>query len=76
MILIEKEKYNLLQAEKNKRIRAKNDIHKEAYINDDGIEIPEYFPLYSKEAIVPKKINKNNITEFYVEEDDEIGKEL
>lgn len=37
----------ILIADEGKKIRSKNDVYKEAYIDENGNKIEEHFPYYS-----------------------------
>lgn len=58
----------MIVAEKGKHIRGKDDIYKEAYIDEQGNEIPEYVPHYSTTIFVPDSFTEEQMNELYVEE--------
>lgn len=58
----------MIVAEKGKHIRGKDDIYKEAYIDEQGNEIPEHVPHYSTTIFVPDSFTEEQMNELYVEE--------
>ncbi len=67
MRIEKKEKFNILHAGEGKHIRAKNDIHKGAYVDEVGNEVEEYCPNYFTMAYVPFHITEDNMNDLYVE---------
>lgn len=58
----------MIIAEEGKQIRDKNDVYKEAYIDDQGHNIDEHFPHYSTVIFVPNNFTENEMKELYIEE--------
>lgn len=71
MKIIEKDGLKVLQAAKNKKIRAINDVYKEAYTDENGIEFEEHFPYYTDTIYLAKNFNEEDVDKYYVEEDGE-----
>ena len=69
MILFDYTKPKMIVAEKGKYIREKQDVYKEAYIDENGNEIPEHFPYYTTTIFVPDSFTEEQMNEQYVEED-------
>lgn len=59
----------MIVAEKGKHIRDINDIYKEAYIDENGNEVPEHIPYYSTTIFVPDSFTEEQMNELYVEEE-------
>ena len=68
MILFDYTKPKMIVAEKGKYIREKQDVYKEAYIDEYGNEIPEHFPYYTTTIFVPDIFTEKEMNELYVEE--------
>ncbi len=68
MRIEKKEKFNVLYADEDKHIREKNDIHKDAYIDEDGNKVEKYYPNYFTMAYVPFRVTEDNMNDLYVEE--------
>ena len=62
-------KPKMIVAENGKQIRQKDDIYKEAYIDENGQEVPEHLPYYSTTIFVPDSFTEEEMNELYVEED-------
>lgn len=56
-------------AEKGKHLRDKNDVYKEAYIDEEGNEHDEHFPHYSTVVFIPNSLTEKEVKELYVEEE-------
>lgn len=69
MKLIEKDNFNILMAEENYKIHAKDDVYIEAHI-EDGEEVPEHFPYFFKTAYLPKTVSLEDAKEIYEEVED------
>lgn len=61
-------KPKMIVAENGKQIRQKDDIYKEAYIDENGQEVPEHLPYYSTTIFVPDSFTEEQMNELYVEE--------
>jgi hypothetical protein len=72
MRLEKKDKFNILYADEGKHIRMTSDNYKEAYIDEEGNKVEEYFPNFFEKAYVPKKVNEDNMEILYIEEDKEV----
>lgn len=68
MILFDYTQPKMIVAEKGKHIRQINDIYKEAYIDEQGNEVPEHIPYYSTTIFVPDSFTEEQMNELYVEE--------
>lgn len=74
MKLINYTKPKILIADEGKHFRDKNDVYKEAYIDEEGNEIEEHFPYYMTMCFPGTQIETlEQALELYVEE--EIGVE-
>ena len=62
-------KPKMIVADEGKHIRQKDDIYKEAYIDENGQEIPEHIPYYSTTIFVPDSFTEEQMNELYAEED-------
>lgn len=71
MKLIEKDNFNILQANLGYLLRAKNDVYQPSYIDENGEKIEEYKPSYSFKVYVPKTITLEEAEKMYEEEYDE-----
>lgn len=63
-------------ASKGKKLRDKNDVYKEAYIDEEGNEIPEYLPHYTDVIFIPSSLTEEQVKELYVEEEVEEVEEI
>lgn len=61
-------KPKMIVANEGKQIRAVDDIYKEAYIDEQGNEVPEHIPHYSTTIFVPDSFTEEQMNELYVEE--------
>ena len=59
----------MIVADENKHIRQKDDVYKESFVDQNGQEVPEYFPYYSTVIFVPDLFTEEQMNEQYVEED-------
>lgn len=71
MKIIEKENFNILQANIGYLLRDKNDVYKPAYIDENGNKVEEYKPYYFYKAYVPKTLTLEEAERIYEEEYDE-----
>ena len=55
-------------ADEGKKLRDVNDVYKEAYIDEEGNEVPEHFPHYTDVVFIPSSLTEEEIKELYVEE--------
>lgn len=55
-------------ADEGKKLRDKNDEYKEAYIDEEGNEIPEHIPHYSDVIFIPGTLTEEEVKELYIEE--------
>lgn len=55
-------------ADKGKKLRDKNDVYKEAYVDEEGNEVPEQFPHYTDVIFIPSSLTEEQVKELYVEE--------
>ena len=62
-------KPKMIVADEGKHIRQVDDIYKEAYIDEQGNEVPEHIPYYSTTIFVPDSFTKEQMSELYIEED-------
>lgn len=62
----------ILIADEGKHFRAINDVHKEAYIDENGNQIEEHFPYYMTMCFPGSQIQTlEQAEELYIEEVDE-----
>ena len=61
-------KPKMIVASEGKQIRQVDDIYKEAYIDEQGNEVPEHIPYYSTTIFVPDSFTEEQMNELYVEE--------
>lgn len=61
-------KPKMIVADEGKQIRQVDDIYKEAYIDEQGNEVPEHIPYYSTTIFVPDTFTEEQMNELYVEE--------
>lgn len=61
-------KPKMIVADEGKHIRQVDDLYKEAYIDEQGNEIPEHTPHYSTIIFVPDSFTEEQMNELYVEE--------
>ena len=60
----------ILIADEGKHFRDKNDVYKEAYIDENGNKIEEHFPYYMTMCFPGIQIQKlEQAEEIYIEED-------
>lgn len=59
----------MIVADKGKHIRDVNDVYKEAYVDEEGVEHEEHFPHYSTVVFVPNSLTEDEVKELYVEEE-------
>jgi len=62
-------KPRMIVADEGKQIRSKDDVYKEAYIDENGNEVPEHVPHFSTTIFVPSSFTEEQMNELYVEED-------
>ena len=62
-------KPKMIVADKGKQIRDINDVYKASYIDEEGNEIPEYFPYYATTIFVPNDFTEEQMNELYIEEE-------
>lgn len=55
-------------ADENKKIREKNDIYKESYVDERGNKIEEHNPYYATLIFVPNTFTEEDMNNLYVEE--------
>ena len=55
-------------ADEGKKLRDVNDVYKEAYVDEEGIEHEEHFPHYADVVFIPNSLTEEEIKELYVEE--------
>lgn len=55
-------------ADEGKKLRDVNDVYKEAYIDEEGNEVPEHFPHYTDVVFIPNSLTEEEVRELYVEE--------
>lgn len=67
MKIIEKDKFNILEANEGYVLRDVNDVYTIPYIGDDGTEIEGHIPYYFKKAYVPKSLTLEETEKLYVE---------
>lgn len=58
----------MIVANEGKHIRAKNDVYKEEYVNEEGEIVPEHFPYYTTIIFVPNSFTEEQMNEEYIEE--------
>lgn len=68
MKIINENGFNKLIADEGKMIRDIHDEYKEAYIDSNGIEVPENIPYYTDTIYLAKNFNIDEIDKCYVEE--------
>lgn len=56
-------------ADEGKKLRDINDVYKEAYIDEEGNEIPENIPHYTDVVFIPNSLTEEQVKELYVEEE-------
>lgn len=56
-------------ADEGKKLRDVNDEYKEAYIDEEGNEVPEHFPHYTDVVFIPNSLTEEEVRELYVEEE-------
>lgn len=70
MKLIQYTTPRILIAEEGKHFRDKNDVYKEAYVDENGNQVPEHFPYYMTMCFPGTQIQTlEQAQELYVEED-------
>lgn len=70
MQLIDWTKPKMVISDRGKKIRSKNDVYKEAYIDENGNKIEEHFPYYSTLIFPASQIQTlEQAEEIYVEEE-------
>jgi len=57
----------MIVADKNKKIKAKNDNYVAEYIDENGNVIPEHIPYYSTTIFVPNDFTEEMMNELYEE---------
>jgi hypothetical protein len=62
-------KPKMIVADEGKHIRDKNDVYKEAHIDEYGVLVPEHKPYYSTTIFVPDTFTEEQMNELYVEEE-------
>ena len=72
MKLFDYTKPKMIVADEGKHIRRIDDLYKEAYISEDGVEFEEHYPYYSTTIFVPDTFTEEMMNELYVEEDIEV----
>lgn len=68
MTLFDYTKPKMIVADKGKKIRAKNDLGIEAYIDENGIQVPEQKPYYATTIFVPDNFTEEDMNNQYIEE--------
>lgn len=71
MKIIEKDNFNILEANEGYVLRDVNDKYKPPYIDDEGNEIEAHYPYLFKKAYVPKNIDLQIAKNLYVEIEEE-----
>lgn len=56
-------------ASKGKKLRDKNDIYQEAYVDEEGNNIEEHIPHYTDVIFIPNSLTEEEVKELYVEEE-------
>ena len=56
-------------ADEGKKLRDINDVYKEAYIDEEGNEIPENIPHYTDVVFIPNSLTEEEVRELYIEEE-------
>ena len=56
-------------ADEGKKLRDINDEYKEAYVDEEGNEIPEHFPHYTDVVFIPNSLTEEQVKALYVEEE-------
>lgn len=70
MKLFDYTKPKIIVADKGKKIRDKNDIYTEEYIDENGNQVEEHFPYYTTIIFPGAQIETlEQAEEIYVEED-------
>lgn len=70
MKLIQYTNPRILIAEEGKHFRDRNDAYKEAYVDENGNQVPEHFPYYMTMCFPGTQIQTlEQAQELYVEED-------
>ena len=69
MILFDYTKPKMIVADKGKRIRAKTDIYRESYTDENGIQVPEQKPYYATTIFVPDNFSEEDMNNLYIEEE-------
>ena len=56
-------------ADEGKKLRDVNDVYKEAYVDEEGNEIPENIPHYTDVIFIPNSLTEEEVRELYIEEE-------
>ena len=56
-------------ADEGKKLRDVNDVYKEAYVDEEGNAIPEYFPHYTDVVFIPNSLTEEQVKALYIEEE-------
>lgn len=72
MQLFDYTKPKMIVADKGKQIRSVDDVYEEAYIDEEGYEVPEHFPHYSTTIFVPDTFTEEMMKDLYIEEQIEV----
>ena len=56
-------------AGRGKKLRDVNDVYKEAYVDEEGIEHEEHLPHYTDVVFIPNSLTEEQVKELYVEEE-------
>lgn len=67
MKIINEEKLKVLITKEGHLLKAKNDIRKEAYIDENKNEIREHLPYTFKKAYIPKSMTIEEAEKIYEE---------
>lgn len=59
----------MIVAEKGKKLRDKNDVYQEAYVDEEGNQIEEHLPHYTDVVFIPNSLTEEEVKELYVEEE-------
>lgn len=69
MQVILRTKPAMVIADAGKKLRARSDVYKEAYVDEDGNEWDEHLPHYSDVVFIPNDMTEEQVKELYVEEE-------
>lgn len=68
MTLFNYTKPAMIVADRGKKIRDKNDVYTEAYIDEDENRVEEHFPYYATTIFVPDDFTEEMMNDLYIEE--------